>query len=278
MSDYALAGLIAAAALVACVVPAKLRAAVLLSSIALTNIYAFGRFNPLQPAEPIFETPDTDVVRELHKVQDSSPDHFIADPRFVGGTLNGMGLRSVSHALPVPKLEPLHPYFPNMDPEQFNQVFNRCCYIQVTADRLPNSSQANLVNVPFQAVDPARNLRQVMLEIAPHKDCTIQRGGLIDKVRVEGGKLIIDGWAPWEGEASSQALRVISARTLRAEPLLTIRRPDVAEMKKDYGFARAGFRLTLSSADGKVLPADEIVLVALNTSQGLAQVTGCGCP
>jgi hypothetical protein len=59
--------------------------------------------------------------------------------------------------------------------------------------------------------------------------------------------------------------------------LSTVKRPDVAEQLKDYGFARAGFRLKLSVGDGTPIRAEEIALVAQNTVQGVALLKGCGC-
>jgi hypothetical protein len=277
VQDFVLCGVVSAAALIACCVPAAFRAVVLLSAITLTNIYAFGRFNPLQPAGPLFETPDTDVVRQLREVERASPDHILIDRRFLGGTANGMGFRSVAHALQAPRLDVFREYFPAMDAEQFNQVFNRYCYVQVTDGKLPNTTFANVVHVPREAFEPVRNLRQVVLEVVPRKDCSIQRGGAVDHVNPEGDRLIIEGWAPWQAEDRTQELRVSSPRKLKAS-LLTLKRPDVAETLKDYAFARAGFRLTLESADGKPLPPAEIVLVARNTAQGLSLLTGCGCP
>jgi hypothetical protein len=277
-ADFVLGGFILAAALIACFVPATFRSVVLLSAIAFANVYAFGRFNPLQPAGPIFATPDTELVRQLRVAQDSAPEHFLADGRFLGGTLNGMGFRSVSHALPSPPLAVMRRYFPAMEAARFNAVFNRCCYIQVTDDRVPNTPLANIVNVPAAAFAEARNLRQLRIEAAPRKDCSTQRGGAVDRVTAKGDRLVIEGWAPWQGEVSSQELRVASTRPLEASPLVTIMRPDVAEKLRDYRYARAGFRLEIAAADRRPIEAGEVVLVGRNTSQGLAQLSGCGCP
>jgi hypothetical protein len=275
--DFALCGFIMASAAIACLLPARLRAGVLVAAITLTNVYAFGRFNPLQPAGPIFDTPDTELVRQLHQAQDSSPEHVLIDRRFLGATPNGMGFRSVSHALQAPQLAIFRNYFPAMDGKQFNFVFNRWSYVQVTDHPLPDTPLPNIVNVPGEAFEPVRNLRQMTFEMTARKDCSIQKGGAIDRVTVDGGALIIEGWAPWKSEDATQELHVLSTRALRPGALATIRRPDVAEKLKDYGFTRAGFRLNLGSADGRALTADEVVLVARNTTQGLAQLRGCGC-
>jgi hypothetical protein len=277
ISDLALSGLLLIATLIACYVPARARTAVLVSAFIPIHLYAFGLFNPVQSAGPIFDVPETNIVKQLRVRQETSPDHSVIDLHFGGAVLNGLGFRSVAHALMTPRLDVFRQYFPAMDAGQFNYVFNRFSEFLITEDRLPNVPYPQIVNLPMQAFEPIRNLRQVAVEAAARKDCSIQRGGAVDRFAAEGDHVTIEGWAPWPGEDKSQELSVISARALQAT-LLTVRRPDVSEKMKDYAFTRAGFRLTLSSSDGKPLRVEEVVLVARNTIQGLAELTGCGCP
>lgn len=277
MSDLALSGFLVVATLIACYVPARARAAVLIAAFVPMHLYAFGQFNPIQSAVPIFDVPETNIVKQLRVRQETSPDHCVIDPHFGGAELNGMGFRSVTHALMTPRLDVFRKYFPAMDAGQFNYVFNRFSEFSVTDGPLPVVPYPQIVNLPMQAFEPIRNLRQVAVEVAGKKDCTIQRGGALERVTVAGNRLTIEGWAPWPGEDKTQTLSVISPRPLQAS-LLTVLRPDVSEKMKDYAFTRAGFRLTLSSSDGKPIRVEEIVLVARNTIKGLAQLAGCGCP
>jgi len=165
-----------------------------------------------------------------------------------------------------------------MDAKQFDFLFNRYAYIQLTLDAVPQLNLPMVIFVPIHAFEPALNIRTLKLETNPKKDCTIQRGGGIDHVSAQANHITIEGWAPWKGEEAEQELRVISARSLRAGPLSTVRRPDISETMKDYIYTRAGFKLELSSTDGRPVNADEVVLVARGTSQGIAQLSGCGCP
>jgi hypothetical protein len=275
--DLALCGLGLAAGVLACLLPMAKRLPLLLGAIVLMNVLAFGRFNPIQSAEPIFQIPETDLVLQLRQTEASTSGRFLLEPRFFGATLNGMGFRSVNHALPVPRLAVFHQYFPKMEAGQFDFVFNRYAYIQLTNDPLPRVQNTIFVQVPIQAFEPVRNLRRIALEVSSHPDCSIQRGGAIEKVTAQGNQLNVEGWAPWQGEEQDQELRVTSARSLHAGTLLTVRRPDISAARNDYGYTRSGFQLQLTSTDGHPIRAEEIVLVARGTSQGLAQLTGCGC-
>lgn len=75
-----------------------------------------------------------------------------------------------------------------------------------------------------------------------------------------------------------QGIRVLSSRPLRAESLLTVQRPDIAEPMADYGFVKAGFRLRLASLDGRPIAPGEIVLVAGGTAQGDVRLSSARCP
>jgi hypothetical protein len=276
--DLALCALGLGAGVLACLAPAAARLPLLLGAIALINLVAFGSFNPLQPAAPIFSVPQTDVMLELRQREASTPGHLLLNSELTGATLNGLGFKSVNHLLGMPRLSVFREYFPAMDAVRFDYIFNRYGYVQLTNDPLPTANPLWWINVPVQAFEPVRNLRTITIEISPHKDCSIQRGGAIERVSTQGNQLIIEGWAPWKGEEAEQELRVTSARSVRAGPLLTVKRPDISESKVDYAYNRSGFRLQLSSTNGRSIRPDEIVLVARGTSQGIAQLSGCGCP
>ncbi len=276
--DLALTALGIGTGVIACLVPAAMRLPLLVAGVAAMNILAFGRFNPLQSAVPIFQLPETEVVRLLRETEAATPGHFLLAPRFYGATLNAMGFRSVSHTLLAPDLPLFRKYFPAMDPARFDYVFNRYAYISVTNDVIPELPAPYGINVPVEAFEPVRNARTVVLDVNSRKDCSIQRGGEIRQAKAEGNQLTVEGWAPWKGEEETQELHVISARLLKAGPLLTVKRPDVSEIMANYAYTRSGFKLQLSSADGHPIQPDEVILVAQGTSQGLAQIPGCGCP
>ena len=276
--EILLCGLVFVAGLATWYIPAGGRAPVLLIAIALVNVYAFGRFNPLQPAKPIFEAPDSYGLRTLREEAAASPDGVLVEPRIVGAVLNGLGFRSVNHTLLAPDLALFRRYFPTMDGRRFNQIFNRYAYISLTQKPMPDTIKQVLIEVPMEVFVPVRNVRRLVFGPAQQKACSQPPAGGIGELSTQETTLTIEGWAPWIAETDAQGIRVLSARPLRPFSLATITRPDIAEHLQDYRFVKSGFRLRISSTDGKPLRPEELVLFAFGTAQGEVRLACCGCP
>jgi hypothetical protein len=279
LRDILICGLALAVGMAAWYVPPKWRASLLLYTVVLMNVYVFGRFNPLQPAGPIFQVPETDAVRKFRDQASTSPDGMLLDTQSLGATLNGLGFRSVSHALVSPQLAVFRSYFPAMDETRFNRIFNRIAHIQLAQIPRPDSRSADVIQVPVEVFIPVRNVRRLALGPARAGACVQPAAGGVDEAASHGNALTITGWAPWTAETDSQGIRVLSARPLRPGTLSTIRRPDVAELLfRDYGFVKSGFQLEVSSADGKPIRPEELVLFAFGTAQGEVRLACCACP
>ena len=275
--DILLCGLALAAGLAAWYIPAAARAPTLGIVIALMNVYAFGRFNPLQPAAPIFRVPETAIVHGLRN-EAAASGGVLVDPRFYGATLNGLGFRSVTHILMAPQLALFRRYFPTMDSERFNRIFNRYAQIVVTQKPLPGFRFADLIEVPVEVFVPVRNVRTLIPSPSQRNACSQPPDGGIGDISLNDATVTVEGWAPWSAETGVQGIRVLSARPLRSESLSTITRPDIAEQLQDYRFVKSGFKLTISSADGKPLRREELVFFAFGTSHGEIRLACCGCP
>jgi hypothetical protein len=276
--EIVLCGLVFLAGVAAWYIPAAARVPVIMIAIMSANVYAFGRFNPLQPAKTIFEVPDSEGFRALRKEAAAFPDGVLVEPRITGAVLNGLGFRSINHALLAPKPSIFHEYFPAMDPGKFNQVFNRYGYVTLSAIAIPDNPAADVISVPIEAFVPVRNSRRVMLGSASSGGCPQPAGGGIRQISEGGNQLTIDGWAPWNAESDTQGIRVFSSRALRLSALATLTRPDIAEQIQDYRFVKSGFRFQVQSQDGKALRPAELVLVAFGTPRGDFRLPCCGCP
>ena len=251
------------------------RGLTMLGLVALLNIVGFGRFNPLQSAEPIFHVPDVDVLHELDKEAEKSPGHVIVDERFFGSTLNGLGYKSFSHVLTVPQLAFFRKYFPTMAADRFDVVFNRYARIQISDDAVPSSPWNDVTVVPIDAVTPPQNVRHVEIGANAASVCALPAGGAISSAKAEGNRLTIEGWAPWLKETKEQGLRIAGPLAMQIEKLETVMRPDLAEGRQDYRYVKCGFRLVVSGKDGAPRLAD-LTVVAEGTDDGVVRVSG-GC-
>ena len=276
-TDLLLYGFAVTAGISALSVPASERPRLLLAAVALMNVYVFSRFNPLQPAGPIFQVPETAVVRDLRKEAAGHPDGVVLNSQFYGSTLNGLGFRSVAHILMAPRLELFRQYFPTMEPQHFNTIFNRYALVRIGTKPVPDLPIGDMIELPKEVFVPIRGVRRMEYRLARTNDCSQPPEGAVDEVSPPDPTLTIKGWAPWSAETDAQGIRVLSARSLRLDSLSTTLRPDIAEQLQDYNLVKAGFQLQISSTDGKPILPSELVLVAFGTSHGEVRLACCGC-
>src|SRR5262249_15732198 len=147
---------------------------------------------------PIFDIPDSNTVELLFSEQARTPGSYLAVTGYRGATLNGLGLRSVSHLLIRPQPEFFRKYFPGMDKDDFDHVFNRYAAVSLQDLPLPVSQAEDGITLPNEVFRPIQNLRRAVIE---HGDgrCPAVRDqvnafGL--SLRAEGPNTAIEGWAP----------------------------------------------------------------------------------
>jgi hypothetical protein len=252
------------------------RPALVLAVLALVNVVAFGRFNPLQRAEPIFNVPETETVEQLRAAAEVSPQHTVIDSRYMGSILNGLGFRSINQYLLAPKPDFFRQAFPKMDAARFNLLFNRSGYIQIVDAPQPHLISQYMVGVPAEVVLPIRNIRRIETASLTRNTCEIPLMGEITHAAMQDGKLSVEGWARWRSETAYQGIRIVTPRQFASTRLTTLTRPDIAEMTSDYRFEKAGFKLELVAADGKPLGREDLALIAFGTVDGEARLAGGG--
>lgn len=115
----------------------------LLAAAALANLFYFGLFNPIQSSQAIFAKHDSPELRALRAMQDAHPRGWlvVGGVNYFGSILNGLGFRSVNHALPNPEVEKFSAFFPWVESQELNTVFNRYLNIQVSPYRPPYYSR-----------------------------------------------------------------------------------------------------------------------------------------
>ncbi len=234
---------------------------------ALWGAVAFGDFNPLQSAWPIFNRESTPLARILEDRQRRHPDGVLVSNQF-GATLNGWGFRSAAHVLPVPIMAYWRAKFPDMDPKERNLFFNRFAHIMPIDESRLRLLQENEVGVPWARLgDPLVGAvsRRPLAEGLP----TAATGGHVDVRVVADGRMHVGGWAPWSGLADDQRLIVYVDPSLEPVRFARVPRPDVAKALGDPSAVYSGFEIVFAPAAGNAInEAATICLLATGASSG----------
>lgn len=102
----------------------------LLAASAAAGALAFGSFNPLQKADPIFSRHDTPLTRSFEARLASGGEPFLLVPfgsgffGYSGQNLIGLGYPSIGHATFKPKVDYFRRLFPEMPHGEFERVFD----------------------------------------------------------------------------------------------------------------------------------------------------------
>lgn len=242
----------------------------------LFSAAAFGPFNPLQSARPIFEREHTGVNVMLDS--QAAADHTLAVGGFPGAVLNGWGYRSVSHVNTTPQLDVWKKIFSSLPESEINQIFNRYAHVILTDDPAPHLIQADAVAVPKQAFQQQENpsedaaFRGRLAQIGYNGPLPNRVEGHVDTIEVDGSSLKITGWAAWKHRDSPQTLHLLSTSPTEIQRLTTIMRPDVARHLKSANYIASGFSIELTMpapVDTKDL---QICIVATDSTGNAARL------
>jgi hypothetical protein len=275
MPDVWICSLLAATALATLVLPKEVRANALLLAVAAVNAYVFARFNPIQPARPIFNIPETEIIRDLRAAAEENGG-VLVESHYLAATLNGLGFRSVSHTLMSPQLKLFREYFPTVPDDEFNSIFNRFAHVHAVDDPWPSARGSQEIRVPSEPFRIVQNLRDAVVEQPFPGACDAPVAGEIDRVTRQDNALILEGWARWRGEKSNQGVRVLTKRDVEAT-LVTTARPAAAAAIHDYRFDKAGFKLTLEPRDHRPVDSREVILFAFGTVGSGGLIRGAAC-
>lgn len=115
-----------------------------------TSILTFGRFNPIQRTNIIFDKPVSSLISDLDILKSEPNNDFLAIEGRYGAALVGLGYPTLNHVLIYPQLNFFHNLYPNMDPEKFNSIFNRFAHIDIDGGTSkPYSQHADVINIPL---------------------------------------------------------------------------------------------------------------------------------
>lgn len=118
----------------------RLSPAALLAVAAVANLAWFGHFNPVQASTAIFRPHESEHLRALEAMAAAHPRGWLVvgdSGAYFGSILNGLGFRSVNHALLAPDVGFFAEIFPELPPPRLAAVFDRYANVQVASRRPP---------------------------------------------------------------------------------------------------------------------------------------------
>jgi len=225
---------------------ASLRPA-LIGCAALANLLAFGLFNPIQSALPIFAPPKAVEEAKLafDRVAQRHPRGWLVLPESWGASLNGLGYKSVAHILLAPETEWFRPWFPELAEETLDEVFNRTTYPVLTLRLQPSTNDETDLRLPVDVFDPPT----VDIDIVPLPfDGGEVRGQVERRDLFEAnGSLTVAlaGWGNFDGSDSTTRLTVYTNLPVERAVAYPAMRSGTAESLDEPGLVVSGLALRL---------------------------------
>lgn len=253
---------VAAIVVAICRQSARSNALVVAAASAGFGALAFGGFNPLQSAWPIFNRESTPFTKILDYRARLAPDGVITADNF-GATLNGWGYRSVAHVLFVPALDVWRKLFPDLDAATFNEIFNRFAHIVPFDEAQPRLITFQVIGVPRRAFDDGSSRAVVTRSFGAPVDY-IGLSGYIDASSDDGHRITLRGWASWKGLRPEQKMIVVTDSDVEVVRFDRVARPDVAQALNAPDMLFSGFQLVLQrkTAQGDKTERGRLCLLA----------------
>jgi len=221
--------------------------AALTGAALVANIAAFGFFNPLQPAIPIFHRPDGALPQQLRAEAAAHPAGWLVRDGFFGALLNGWGFASVSHTIITPQVEFFRLFYPDLPPDPLDEIFNRYLTLTFGDSPLPQIVAPDQVRINpdrFRALPPGRTIL-----LNPGATPAPATGGWIE-AKQRDGLLVLRGWAPWSGLSADQSLELFTDSPVTLAGSITQTRQRIDGSSAPPGQALSGFAIPLRLPDG----------------------------
>jgi hypothetical protein len=219
--------------------------AALLGCAAFANLLAFGGFNPIQSARPIFRDLDPESTAPFDRLVQRHPRGWLVLDGTSGAWLNGLGYASVTHVLYAPRLDWFRPRLPDLDEATFRWLFNRTLYVFITPKAIPELYSEPVAYVPADVFEPPT----IAVELAASPRARTRVDGYLESKEVyqELGRfhVLVRGWAPFDASETSSRLLVWTDLPVAHATAYPVYRPDVARSRRDRHLLVSGFALRL---------------------------------
>jgi hypothetical protein len=222
----------------------------LLACAAIANVFGFGLFNPFQPAQPIFDRPETPVTRALDRLARRHERGWLVSEALYGASLNGLGFRSAKHVLLAPRPEFFRGMFPGLPEAEREELFNRFLHVQLGLGPRPTLLDFDTVQVPARAFGSP-----VPVSLGPLVGGEgLETAGAVESVRLqrdgEEAHVMMDGWSPCDLSRPATGLRVCTDPPARDAAVLPVLRYDVSVALGDLDRVISGFSLRVDLPPG----------------------------
>jgi hypothetical protein len=171
----------------------------------LPNMLYFATFNPLQSAQPIFTAKNSEQVAHLKALEQQDSRGWLIFPNIRGAVLNGLGLKSFSHTLIQPQLAFFRALFPELPPDEFNQLFNRYAHIELAYIQTPDSPHPDVIRIPIKKITGEAADLDVTVSVTDCNSHAIQ-SGMLEKITFNNKNKILY----LNGRVSSNERRYLS--------------------------------------------------------------------
>jgi hypothetical protein len=243
---------------------------VVLISVAATSAITFGRFNPIQPAGPIFERhPSSPVLNTLRAYAAANPRRWAITTGWYGATINGAGVSAINHILLRPDLPKFRRAYPTLTPSEINLLFNRYQHLIPDVRWSPVLLNDDVVAIPPDPFAIPLTVTATPSAARPTTGGTLER---VDSVPLGGRRwgVTAEGWASWKGVAPGQALAVsapLSLGRIVSASAYRLPRPDIVAQRRDPAAFAAGYGLRMEFEAARPMarfPASQLRIVPVD--------------
>jgi len=233
----------------------------------LVNILYFFKFNPLQSAQPIFNTQRSPILQHLKEVEQQDARGWLVINDYNGAVLNGLGLKSFSHTLIQPQLNFFRKLFPELSGLEFNRIFNRYAHIKLYTGSRIQLSSADMISIPLNRVGGVKSKKKEWLLSPIQETNDILLGGALDAISIHNNQLILTGWVMSENYHFATNLNI---ETLHVK-FTSLARPDVVQALQDNNLLFSGFKVVilLSNKNIETIKREGFCLQSISNTYGV---------
>ncbi len=215
----------------------------LLGVAALTNFLCFASFNPLQQADPIFATPQTEKTRAFAESARRQHGRPLVEP-FPGRVLNGLGYSSIAHVEATPQMRLWRDLLPEVPEETLQSTFNRYAHIILSDEDVLTSPQPDVALLPKRMIMPRATWSRDC-KVAVASPASYSR----EVERLENGnvQVVLRGNVPAAGVFRDQVFHVVTEQRVEVHAHVAPEPGDVVDSGHDEHAFEITFEMTANA-------------------------------